>query len=109
MLPHNGFSCVALFASALSILVPSTCADDAYRSEIESFRQRRVADLKAEYGWLSVVVLDFNRATNLPCAYIPFATCPLAPPQNRLGLPITAGELKYAAGARLTENKDHQD
>ena len=31
-----------------------------------------------------VVVLDFNRATNLPCAYILFATCPLAPPQNRL-------------------------
>jgi uncharacterized protein len=42
-----------------------------------------------------VVVLDFNKATNLPCAYIPFATCPLAPPQNRLSLPITAGELKY--------------
>lgn len=42
-----------------------------------------------------VVVLDFNKATNLPCAYIPFATCPLAPSQNRLSLPITAGELKY--------------
>ncbi len=45
-----------------------------------------------------VVVLDFNKATNLPCAYIPFATCPLAPPQNRLSLPITAGELKYEPG-----------
>ncbi len=55
MLPHNGFLCVTLIASALSILVPSTCADDAYRSEIERFRQRRVADLKAEDGWLSVV------------------------------------------------------
>jgi uncharacterized protein (DUF1684 family) len=41
------------------------------------------------------IVLDFNRATNLPCAYIPFSTCPLAPPQNRLTLPIAAGELKY--------------
>jgi uncharacterized protein len=41
------------------------------------------------------VVLDFNKSVNLPCAYIPFATCPLAPPQNRLGLAITAGELKY--------------
>lgn len=45
-----------------------------------------------------LVVLDFNKATNLPCAYIPFATCPLAPPQNRLSLPITAGELKYEPG-----------
>ncbi len=41
------------------------------------------------------VELDFNKAVNLPCAYIPFATCPLAPPQNRLKLAIEAGELKY--------------
>jgi uncharacterized protein len=41
------------------------------------------------------VVLDFNKAVNLPCAYIPFATCPLAPAQNRLTLAIEAGELKY--------------
>jgi uncharacterized protein len=41
------------------------------------------------------VELDFNKAVNLPCAYIPYATCPLAPPQNRLTLPIDAGELKY--------------
>ena len=41
------------------------------------------------------VVLDFNKAINLPCAYIPYATCPLAPPQNRLSLAIEAGELKY--------------
>jgi uncharacterized protein len=41
------------------------------------------------------VVLDFNKAVNLPCAFTSFATCPLAPRQNRLELPITAGELKY--------------
>ncbi len=41
------------------------------------------------------VELDFNKAVNLPCAYIPFATCPLAPPQNRLKVAIEAGELKY--------------
>ncbi|MGC2485546.1 MAG: DUF1684 domain-containing protein [Acidimicrobiales bacterium] len=39
-----------------------------------------------------LVVLDFNRARNLPCAYTPFATCPLPPPQNRLSLAIEAGE-----------------
>jgi uncharacterized protein len=43
------------------------------------------------------VVLDFNKAVNLPCAYIPYATCPLAPAQNRLSLAIEAGEMKYEA------------
>jgi uncharacterized protein len=38
------------------------------------------------------VVLDFNRAYNPPCAFSPYATCPLPPKQNRLSIPITAGE-----------------
>ncbi|MBO3749546.1 DUF1684 domain-containing protein [Streptosporangiaceae bacterium NEAU-GS5] len=38
------------------------------------------------------VVLDFNRAANLPCAYTDFATCPLPPPENRLPVAIEAGE-----------------
>jgi uncharacterized protein len=38
------------------------------------------------------VVLDFNRATNLPCAYTDLATCPLPPPENRLPVAIEAGE-----------------
>jgi uncharacterized protein len=37
-------------------------------------------------------VLDFNRATNPPCAYTDLATCPLPPPENRLPVPIEAGE-----------------
>ena len=41
------------------------------------------------------VVLDFNKAYNPPCAFTPFATCPLPPPQNRLNVAIEAGELKY--------------
>jgi uncharacterized protein len=40
------------------------------------------------------VVLDFNRATNLPCAYTEFATCPLPPAENRLPLAVEAGEQK---------------
>ena len=44
------------------------------------------------------VVLDFNQAYNPPCAFTPFATCPLAPPENRLDLAVTAGEKKYAGG-----------
>ncbi len=38
------------------------------------------------------VTLDFNRATNLPCAYTELATCPLPPPENRLTIAIEAGE-----------------
>jgi hypothetical protein len=40
------------------------------------------------------VVLDFNRATNLPCAYTEFATCPLPPAENRLAIAVEAGEKK---------------
>jgi uncharacterized protein (DUF1684 family) len=56
------------------------------------------ADPPAEDG---VVVLDFNRAYNPPCAYNPFTTCPVPPPQNRLKVPIDAGEKSYA-GAQGT-------
>lgn len=38
------------------------------------------------------VVLDFNRAYNPPCAVTPYATCPLAPKENRLPVAIPAGE-----------------
>lgn len=44
------------------------------------------------------LVLDFNQAYNPPCAFTPFATCPLAPPENRLDLRVTAGEKKYRGG-----------
>jgi uncharacterized protein (DUF1684 family) len=40
-------------------------------------------------------VLDFNKAQNPPCAFTPFATCPLAPPQNSLDVEIKAGEKRY--------------
>jgi uncharacterized protein len=40
------------------------------------------------------VEIDFNRAYNPPCAVTPYATCPLAPKENRLAVPIPAGE-KY--------------
>jgi hypothetical protein len=45
------------------------------------------------------VDLDFNKATNPPCAFTPFATCPLPPPQNRLEVAIEAGELAYHSSA----------
>lgn len=41
------------------------------------------------------VVLDFNRAQNPPCAFTPFATCPLPPKENQLPFRVTAGEKNY--------------
>jgi uncharacterized protein len=38
------------------------------------------------------VVLDFNRAFNLPCAYTAFTTCPFPPAVNRLPVSVEAGE-----------------
>ncbi len=38
------------------------------------------------------LVLDFNRAFNPPCAFTPFATCPLPRPENVLPVRVTAGE-----------------
>ena len=40
-----------------------------------------------------VTVLDFNLSYNPPCAYTPYATCPLPPPQDILTVPIEAGEM----------------
>ncbi len=43
----------------------------------------------------NIVVFDFNKAYNPPCAFTPFATCPLPPRQNSLSIPVEAGELTY--------------
>jgi uncharacterized protein (DUF1684 family) len=41
------------------------------------------------------VVLDFNKAENPPCAFTPYATCPLPPAGNKLEVEIQAGEKRY--------------
>jgi len=38
------------------------------------------------------VTIDFNKATNPPCAFSPYATCPLPPLENILDVEIRAGE-----------------
>ena len=38
------------------------------------------------------IYIDFNQAFNPPCAFTPYATCPLPPPQNRLPIAVDAGE-----------------
>jgi uncharacterized protein len=44
-------------------------------------------------------VIDFNKAYNPPCAFTPYATCPLPPLQNRLDARIEAGEKRYGSHA----------
>jgi len=47
------------------------------------------ADPPDEKGRL---VIDFNKAINPPCAFTPYATCPLPPPENVLPVAVRAGE-----------------
>ena len=43
----------------------------------------------------SPYVLDFNAATNPLCNYSPYYNCPIPPRENRLPVPIRAGEMTY--------------
>ena len=45
-----------------------------------------------------IVVLDFNKAYIPPCAFSPFATCPLPHEANRLTVRIDAGEKNWGEG-----------
>jgi len=49
---------------------------------------------RPEHGQTQIV-LDFNYAYNPSCAYNDAWTCPLAPIENRMNVPIAAGEKKY--------------
>jgi uncharacterized protein (DUF1684 family) len=62
-------------------------------SGVSTYAANRTISIDAP-GRDGAVVLDFNRATNLPCAYTEFATCPLPPAENRLAVAIEAGEKK---------------
>jgi uncharacterized protein len=41
------------------------------------------------------LVLDFNRLENPPCAFTPYATCPLPPHGNVLPIALPVGEKRY--------------
>lgn len=59
----------------------------------ESYGGGRFLFVAAPRG--TTLVLDFNRAINPPCAFTPFAVCPLPPAGNRLAVAIAAGEKTY--------------
>jgi uncharacterized protein (DUF1684 family) len=70
---------------ALSVLFTDTTAGVTTYPAVRSL----AVDEPDERG---AVTLDFNRASNLPCAYTDFATCPLPPVENRLPVAVEAGE-----------------
>jgi len=65
-------------------------------SGTETYGAGRFLDAPAAKN--GTVLLDFNRATNPPCAFTAFATCPLPPKGNRLPTPVRAGELDHHPG-----------
>ena len=69
---------------SLSVLFSdATSGDTTY-----AFRSLQIAAPDAEGN----VVVDLNRAANLPCAYTDLATCPTPPAENRLPVAVEAGE-----------------
>jgi hypothetical protein len=69
-------------------------------SGVTTYQANRSLQVPAP-GADGTVILDFNRATNLPCAYTDFATCPLPPAGNHLPVPVEAGEqIPYEANAK---------
>ncbi|MFY0688437.1 MAG: DUF1684 domain-containing protein [Cyclobacteriaceae bacterium] len=64
-------------------------------SAIETYGSGRYMYADMPKGKGDKVLLDFNRCYNPPCAFTDFATCFIPPRENRLDLPIEAGELDY--------------
>ncbi|MFM7134765.1 MAG: DUF1684 domain-containing protein [Planctomycetota bacterium] len=57
---------------------------------VSTYGGGRFLDIDAPFDGRTQI--DFNRATNPPCSFTPYATCPLPPGQNRLPVAVEAGE-----------------
>lgn len=78
-------------------LLPLSVADDGVFFVFRDATSGRLSYgggrfLKAGPPVDDLIRLDFNRAFNPPCAFSPFATCPLPPPENWLRFAVEAGE-----------------
>ena len=58
----------------------------------QTYGAGRFLDVEAPAPGSHTVILDFNKAYNPPCAFTPYATCPLPPKDNDLPVAVTAGE-----------------
>jgi uncharacterized protein (DUF1684 family) len=67
----------------------ATAGDETYGAGRYLLDTVKGADLGMDDGRL---VLDFNLAYNPSCSYDPRWACPLAPPPNRLAIPVRMGE-----------------
>ncbi len=66
-------------------------------SESETYGAGRYIDLSENTS--GIYDLDFNRAYNPSCAYGKGFSCPVPPEENRIAVPIRAGERKYSLAA----------
>lgn len=76
-----------------------TCPTESYgggRYLFDTIKGSVVFPACGSQGWKSIL-LDFNYAYNPSCAYNHRWVCPLAPLENRLQVPIQAGEMNYTA------------
>ena len=76
------------------VFTDATSGDETY-----GFRFLRAARDTAT----NAVTLDFNFAYNPDCAFTPYATCPLPPPENRIRTAIRAGERRYGHDATVAD------
>lgn len=75
----------------------TTCPGESYGGGRYLFDTVKGSDFLPAPGgndWKRIV-LDFNYAYNPSCAYNDAWVCPLAPVENRLQVPLRAGERKY--------------
>ncbi|MDY0910210.1 DUF1684 domain-containing protein [Microbacterium sp. CFBP9034] len=61
-------------------------------SGVTTYAASRTLSVALPVAGSTHVVLDFNRASNLQCAYTDYSPCPLAPAENRLPFAVEAGE-----------------
>lgn len=64
-------------------------------NDVSTYASGRFLSFPLPAEGTSEVWLDFNKAYNPPCAFTPFATCPLPPPQNQIRVAVEAGEKLY--------------
>lgn len=51
------------------------------------------------------LAIDFNHTRNPPCAYTPYATCPIPPKRNWLPIDLPVGEKKYLSAAEAESGR----
>ncbi len=80
----------------------ATCPTESYgggRYLFDTIKGSNFLPVPGERNWQRIM-LDFNYAYNPSCAYNDRWLCPLAPLENRLTVPIRAGEMKQQQALR---------